>query len=406
MNLSNHASRTGTVASYLAVAAGIIALTGAHVRTAHAETVDIPVNKAVLVTAFNGALSGFRVKVHNLGSRKGDSWLSDKSYVLLPTGQRRSFKVPEQSFRFPKTNRHLKHYVKDFNSSSFKAHVDGSQLIFVAEFESEGEEVKGKCVRRGGPAWKRKWVECSFGIERDVHLNNSRVEIVVKPVAYNGSISYSVQKTKFKTDVSISNRLCKAAKGICGRIESWLDAKLTKAIVASMKASLSDRTVRSKVASVLRRSIPGIDPSWRVTRVTSSGNRFLVRVERPDQIDGRSVRSLALSKPSTRPQRCPAALRMSATINTKYAMKGTAYLQYENGKKSKAMKWQTNKPGKVTSKLVRNFKGKAGKNYPNLRTKLVATWKGIDGKTYKKSSNTVRHGLKCTKPKPGLTLGR
>ncbi|MEM7676110.1 MAG: hypothetical protein AAF449_08925, partial [Myxococcota bacterium] len=322
------------------------------------------------------------------------------------------FSVPEQSFRFPKTNRHLKHYVSDFSSSSMKVFADGAHLLFVVEFESQGEEIKGKCVRRGGVGKNRRWVECSLGMERDVHLNNARAEIKVAPVAYDGAVAYRVVGVKFRTDVDISNRLCKAAKGICGRIENWLNTKITQSIEKAMRDAFNDGKMKQRFADAVRgaagRFSPPIDPRWRVTKVRSSGRRFLVTVQRPDQVNGKSVRTLSLNKGSSPASvNCPAQVEMSATIDTKYAIKGTGYLVHENGKKGRRFDWRTNKPGKVTSKLVRSFKGKAGKTFNRLRSKLVVRWKGIDGKMHQKSSNFVRYRVACRSPTPGLgTAGR
>jgi hypothetical protein len=180
---------------------------------ARAKTVDIPVPKAAVATAFNAALSSTKIHLDSFGSKHGTSWHKDSSYVQLPNGAKKAFPISEYTFDITKY-RKLRYYVDDVNTSSIQVAINGSQIEVTAQFESQGEEIKAKCIRRR----LGKWNECSLDMERDIHRNNSILSMSLTPVAYNGSISYANPKVDFKTDLSIPNKLCQAFSGICSKI--------------------------------------------------------------------------------------------------------------------------------------------------------------------------------------------
>lgn len=395
-------TRILSLGTALAGAALSLALTGA----AHAEKIDIPVPKPVLVKALNAGLNGTRIHVHNYGPRNNWSWHLDQSYVLAPTGDKTAFPVPEFPYEVTKVDsRTLKYYVRDFDSSSITAFTSGDQIGIRVQFESAGEEIAARCVRRAGPAWDRHWKECTLDIERDIHLNNAQLGIAVTPVAYNGSISYGSPTAKFSADIKIANKLCNTFKGICGWIEGKIRAKMYPAIEKAMLTTLNKKSLKDSVAKSIRGAadmIKYLDPSWKVTAIRSQGSNYVVTVERPDQIDGNSVIALGMKADKAQSMTtCPAKVGLKAAITTKYAMKGTGYLQHEDGSKSATFNWQTTKPGLVISPTTRNFKGAAGKAFKNLSTKIVVKWKGIDGKTHTKTSAAANYGITCSKAAAG-----
>lgn len=398
--------KTTSLGTALAGTALVLTLTGA----AHAEKVDIPVPKAALVSAFNTALNGTRVHVHNYGPRNNWSWHQDQSYVLSPTGERKSFPVPEYAYKVTKAGRTLKYYVRDFDSSNISAFADGSKIGLTLQFESRGQEIAARCIRRAGPAWNRHWTECSLNIERDIHLNNARLDMAVMPVARNGSISYGSPTVRFRADIKIANKLCNTFKGICGWIEGKIRSKMYPAIESAMLSTLNNNNLKNAVANKIKSAagmIKYIDPAWKVTKVRSQGGNFLITVERPDQIDGNSVIALGMKADKRRNMTtCPAKIGLKAAITTEYAMKGTGYLVHEDGSKSRTFTWRTNKPGLVLSPTSRRFKGKAGKTFRGLWTKIVVRWKGIDGKTYTKTSRPDRYTVVCSRSAAGAIKAR
>ena len=374
-------------------------LTTAGVSTAvKAETLTIPVPKAAVVTAFNGALSTTKVHLDNYGSKHGTSWHKDSSYVLLG-GSKQNFSVPEQTFNVTKY-RKLRHYIDDMSTSNIQAVANGANIQVSAFFESQGEEVKGKCIRKRFGKWK----ECSLNMERDIHLNNAHVVMSLKPVAYNGSISFGSASASFKTDVKVASRLCQAFKGICKWIEGKIKNELTGQINKQFNNQLNSTALKNKVANSVKNA-PGIKKfikaNWKVTKVASSGANYLITVQRPDQINGTSVKSLKLKalKKVVRAS-CPAKVRFAATVSMKHTVKGKGWLRYENGKKSKVFNWGAGKNKTVKSNATRTIKAKAGKTKKGWAV-MVLKWKGTNGKMYTKKSNKAQFTVKCTRAVAG-----
>ncbi|NES77526.1 MULTISPECIES: hypothetical protein [Okeania] len=243
---------------------------------AYAKTVNVTVPKTAVAIAFNTAFSSTKVHLDNYGKKHGSSWHQDSSYVLLPNGAKESFLIPEYKHKVTKF-RQLKYYIDNMNTSSIQATINGSRIQATARFESQGEEIKAKCVRRRFG----KWGECKLKMERDIHLNNSILSMSLIPVAYNGSISYANPKVDFKTDLRIPNKLCQAFKGICSRIQNKIKGELTKNIETQLANGLNNPKVKDKVANSVKKSLAsrlGQYKNWKITKVSSNGNNFILNL--------------------------------------------------------------------------------------------------------------------------------
>lgn len=360
----------------------------------NAETVNIPVPKAVVVGAFNTALSGVKVHVDNYGSKQGTSWLSQQSYILLPDGSKKKFNIPEQTTDVTK-RRKWRHYINDFNSKEIQVAANGSQLEMTVHFESQGEEIKGKCIKTKLSGKKK---ECTLNMERDIHLNNSSIEVSLKPAAYNGSIAFSNVGAKFKTDLHIPNKLCQLFSGLCGKIESFIKSKIKNAIESNIKTQLNKSAVKKAVADKVKNALKGtIDPEWKVIDVASSGSNYVIKVQRPDTIDKNTVsinQFKAVKNVET--MSCPGNVSFNASITAKTKVAGTVWLEHENGKKSKVINWNMPKKGSNTSTLTREWDQKDFKQH-NGWSRMVLKWKGTDGKYVTKKSSKATFKRSCQK---------
>ncbi|MEL6462078.1 MAG: hypothetical protein AAFQ91_28220 [Cyanobacteria bacterium J06621_15] len=243
---------------------------------AHAKSIEVPIPKSVVSTAFNTALSSTKVRLDNYGRKRGTTWHQNSSFMLFPNGAKQAFPIDEYSYKITKYRR-LKYYLNDMNTSSIQTHINGSRLKTTLNFESQGEEVKGKCVRRRF----RKWKECSLKMERDIHLNNSRISMSFVPVAYDGSISYRNPIVDFKTDVRVPNRLCRTFKGICRKIEGRINNQLTKTVEQRFTNSLNNPKLKAKVAKSIKNSIRGRlgkYKNWKIVSIQSKGRNYVVRL--------------------------------------------------------------------------------------------------------------------------------
>jgi len=366
---------------------------------ARAETAHIKVPKTVVSTAFNAALASMKIKLDNYGAKHGTSWLDQQSTIVMPGGGTKTFSLPESEYDIG-SYRKLKHYIDDMSTTSLSAVVVGDRIVLNVQFESQGEEIKGKCVRR----LFGKWGECSLDMERDIHLDNSRIEMSVVPVAYKGSISIGSPQVDFKTDIKIASKLCQAFSGICGKIENRIKGEITKGIETAALAQLKSAGVRDAVANGVRNAVPFktlIDPKWTVKSVKSQGSDFVVTVERPDTIGADSVSTLSLKPVVPKlTTACPANVKLAATIKMKHAVSGTGRLTYEDGSTSNVFNWSAKKGQTVTSIVSRTVKGQPGKTKKGTAV-MKLSWKGTDGKTYTRSSNIAHFTVTCTKAAGG-----
>jgi hypothetical protein len=239
----------------------------------------VTIPKAVVVTAFNTALASTKVSANTLGKRQGKtSWYKNSSHILLPTGVKVPIPIPEYTTKITST-RKLRHYVHDMESTAIQATVAGKRVQVDIRFESGGEEIKTKCVRRR----LRKWDECTLEMKRDIHLNNTFLSVSVVPVAYKGSISYADPKVRFKTDVKIASQLCQAFKGICGMIEQMIKTKMTAKLESKVRTTFNRADMKQHVANAVKNApgVRGYLQGRKVLKVESKGNNFIVTLKDP-----------------------------------------------------------------------------------------------------------------------------
>jgi len=367
-----------------------------------AETVDIPVPKAAVVAAFNTALGGTKLHLDNYGSKQGTSWLSQSSYIILPDGSKKKFNISEQTTKV--TNRRFwRHYINDFNTKNINVIANGNKLEMTAYFESQGEEIKGKCIK--AKLISNKKVECKLKMERDIHLNNSQIMISLKPIAYNGSISFSNASATFKTDLKIPNKICQVFNGLCGKIENFIKFKIRSSVENTVKNELNKpgikKAVANKVKSLLKNKI---DPKWKVIKISSNSNKYIVRVQRPDTIDKNTV-SISSFKALKKNAniKCPGNIDFNATIKTKTKVSGKFWLEFENGKKSNTHNWNMSGKGSQTSKVSRSWNAKNFKANSGW-TRMALTWKDKKGKKYSKKSSKATFKRTCKKASGGKKL--
>ena len=361
----------------------------------HGETVKIDVPKAMVIAAFNTGLSGMGVKIDNYGPKHGTSWLKQESFVRMPDGSKKAFSIPEHTTNLTSI-RKWRHYVDDFNSNQLSAAAgDGVNLIFTINFESQGEEVKGKCLRK---KINGSWTECSLDMERDFHINNASVEVQVTLTPLSGAISYKNPQATFKADVSIPNKLCQLFGQLCKKIENLIYQGIQKAVQDALEAALNNNTIKNAVANAVKSKIQGvIDPAWQITNIESNGSNYRITVQRPDTIDQGSVSIQSFSVVQKNATiNCPGKVEFKATISTTTKVSGTVYLEHENGQKSGVHPWNMPKKGSATSSLSRTWTANDFKAHSGW-SRMVVKWKGTDGKTYSKTSGKASFTRTCSK---------
>ncbi len=376
--------------------------------TSATQTIAIP--KAAVAAAFNAALQGTQVRLDNYrgkhpkkeeSTNKNEvSWLSQESYVRLPGGQTYYFDVPEHSTKVGSLARYLRHYVSDMNSQSIQVGAHGSGLDFTLHFESQGREIKGKCIKRVG----KKWSPCTNKLDRDMQLDNAWVKVHLTPVAYQGGISFkpvSTQHVDFKGDLKILSKWCSIAKNLCQAIGNTIYGKLRSTVRQQIAQRLSSNALRAAVADQVKSKLNQIAPNWKVTKVKSQGNNYLVTVTYPVPIDGNtvSIKSFKVKK-AKQAMQCPGKVEFSATIHAKHrhGLSGKVWLEYLAPVKGagKKLNWSMNGKGAGSAtSIITQAWPKQGAGYVTGKTRLVVQWKGTNGKTYVRKSKPVVFQRRC-----------
>ena len=396
---------------------GLFIASPAHAST---ETVTVKIPKAVVVSAFNQFIQGTEIHVNNYGPKKGSgknlSWLSQQSAIHLPTGDELSFDIPEQVTTLKKKSdghviRIWRHYINDLNSSQINMTQHGDRLRLTIDFESQGEEIKGKCSKAKG-AKHKKWVGCiPTNMERDGELNNARLTIDLKPAAYQGGIAYeplSASDVDFQADLSFNSIWCNApiSGQICGMVEDQVYSTLRQRVRQAVRQVLNQ--ARGNVAGSVKSLIDEIQPNWQVTKVSSSGSDFAVTVQRPAMVGANtvSIKAFKVKQPKAA-MNCPGKVPFTATVAATHPVKGSLWLEYlapvpgTSGK----LNWNMPKKGSSTSTVEQwwNQKASLPVKYVTGKTRLVVSWKGSDGKTYIRKSAPVTFQRSCTSGPGGWT---
>jgi len=380
------------------------------------KTVELP--KSVITTTLNQVLASTKIVVDNYGSKKGTSWHSDQSYILLPNGKTIKFKIPEYKTDITK-KRKWRHYINDLASQQINIYAKNNAFVLEIIFESQGEEIKGKCLKK---KITKKWAECTLKMERDIQLNNARLEIPFKITARKGGISMTKVGATFKADMKIPNKLCQMVKKICNAITGYIYKNLKSTIESQVKkalsnpafldyqASMTKKALNNQLTSNLAKLFAGIKPkSLSITQVKSKGSNYAITVNFPDIIHPKSV-NIVQFKPSKKNQaiKCPGNVEFIAAIKTDVATKGQVWIESLSPDKysSKKQNWSMNKAGEAKSKLNLPWKPKSKKKV-SATARLAVSFKLSNGKLHKVYSKPVKFTRQCqsTMKIKGLSVG-
>jgi hypothetical protein len=396
-------SRTTTSIRLAAAAAVAVAAFVAGTGTAAAETVSIPVPKVVVVGALNTVLAGMQVHLDGYGSKHKDgrylSWLErDASTVSIAGVGTTRFSAHEEIDKKTTKTRRLRAYVSSIDTTAIAASIDGSAIRLAAMFESGGDEVKIKCLRYRvlKKDWKDECVIPSLA-GKSLQIDDALLQARLRPVAHDGSISFEPDDVDFDATIKAGG-LCGALDGLCTRITDYKD-KLRNQVEEITFDLLDDGDLRDLVAARVRDALEAagiLQPDWKVVAVQDAGSSWSITVERPDQIDGHSVKILGFAPLTANvPHTCPVNVGFEATVWTQYALSGRVWLQHDNGTTSPKLDWSAGKNAVSESTIARLFNGSDGVSYPNRWSRLVVEWRDQKGTVYTATSGKAIFKVTC-----------
>ena len=375
-------------------------------------TLSLP--KTLVANVLNQSFSKTEVLIDNYGAKHGNSWLEQNSYIRLPDGETRHFNIAEQVTRITKW-RQWKHYVDDLRSQSVSVTAQGQGLRFLITFESQGEEIKGKCLRNGK--------ECKLKMERDIHVDNARLSVDIQPVPLNNSVGFLVGDVDFSASLKIPNKLCQAVKKICDKIEGKIYKELKSQLEKTVRNELMRDKLRKQVAANIRPQIQaslspllklrfgGYEPKpWEIIAIRDNGSQYQVTIRHPEVIDAGSVRIKQFKvKVPKQVLSCPANVEYVASIETDAAISGSAWVEYLHPSLGKLVrdpgnfKWSTQGKGTATSVIYSKWIAPKGV-WKTSEARLALSWKGSNGQTHTLKSPLVTFQRKCSKTAGQITF--
>lgn len=400
-----------------AIAASLLALACGPVS---AETREILVPKSVLVSAFNAWLAGAEINLDNWGGFRGEgggTWHVDASFVSFPSGGRRSIDLP-RSPTVQTAGRRFNAYVNDMASRTIDVKLDGELIKGRLFFESAGDEIKVGCVNR------RRDEPCKAHLLKHTgQIDNAHVFAWLRPTFDGARLGVKPVDLKLDFDFTLDSWILDNMKNVAEHfvdIKGLVEGKARGAFFEALGARETQRALTldlnevalARLTDALRPRLGDAVADFVARRVSidavrDRGSSVGVTFRYPDIVTADSVRVVAFA-PKSRQLRatCPFNFGFDATIDTKTAASGTAWVEGRRGRRQSAVVgWQMPKAGRATSAIARRISGDPGDSAARM-SRLVVSWKDSAGSTQLARSPLVRYDTTCLSSGsgPGLTI--
>ncbi len=222
------------------------------------EAIRLPLygNNGVL-SLINLVIGSARIRLHNYGDASGRE--RQESFIQV-AGETQRFSIPSVFFENPPLIPNVKCFINDFNSSRIRVEMDNrwrNRFDMHVEFESAGHEIKCVCPSLS-----------SDDCVPDVNVDGLRYHILLEPIAYDGSIAFSLSDVRMDVgriqgtgvcDVPVLREICDA--------QGYQD-RIRRELLSAVRRIFDDPGLRQRFADRFR-------PLLRGTRVRE------VRIEGP-----------------------------------------------------------------------------------------------------------------------------
>ena len=146
-------------------------------------------------------------------------------------------------FVYKKPGHNWKYYLNDVNSQVTRVRYSKKHYYFTIEFESDKNEVKGKC-----PGCVKRFRDSRAP---DIHWRNPKIEVKLIPVAFNNSLSFDAVDVeilgKFETNGAI--------KAALPSIIIHFKKQIKKAVRSQIKQVLNSSQVKPLLANAFKNEI-------------------------------------------------------------------------------------------------------------------------------------------------------
>ena len=425
-----------------AVRAAVLAAGIAAAAPAAAETATVPIPRETLRQAFADAFGQADLKLDNFGPKQGNSWLQQQSHLRIGT-ETVPLSLPHLQFELNVGTALRKwfFYLDEIHADSMSVDwKDNQRLRLRIRLEKEGEEIKGRCIRRKIDG---DWKECAGIVDRDGHIRRAgglpRFDLHFRPVAYEGGLAPAadIGAHTLKGGVFFSSQFCNFS-ALCGALTASFNSiyvpglpKWTAEALATPGARRAvARRTRQRLAPVVEQAILQKDKakptSWEITGLKYENDRFVATVSytlppprmplpKKAQIVPFVQKAETTVKPATYRDRCPARFVVEGRVKVAYPGKISYRYVTDRGERSGLRQkafikagtytlapWQ-HTPKRPISKTYAIGPGKSGPRTGWYRLEIVsATPKAGAVPAGKRKGNKVAWRDECRRiPTPG-----
>ena len=162
----------------------------------------------------------------------------DKDYGFIEImGNRQNLNFEEFNVRSIKNT--WVYSLNDINSQITRVKYQDNRYLMTIEFEHDGNEIKGICPRCLGSDDNRA---------PDINWNNPALQIVLKPMAYDNSFTFEVEKVNMLGDFEINSKI----KFFLPALTVFFRNKMQDKFRTQMQNTFNSDTVKRMLAEVFR----------------------------------------------------------------------------------------------------------------------------------------------------------
>ena len=162
----------------------------------------------------------------------------DKDYGFIEMmGNRQN--VDFEEFRVRSVKNTWVYTLNDINSRLTRVKYQNNRYVMTIEFERDGSEIKGVCPGCLGDDDRRA---------PDINWNDAALQIILKPIAYDNSFTFEIEKVNMLGDFEINSKL----KFFLPSLTVFFRNKMQDKFKAQMQETFNSNTVKRMLAEVFR----------------------------------------------------------------------------------------------------------------------------------------------------------
>jgi len=354
------------------------------------KVIEVPTEK--VVAASRELFSGLDLKIDNYGGKKKSHWYRQESQMTLPNGQSIHFDVPRFHLQFitPVGRRYWHYFINELELDRTRVVPAKDGIKLVMEFESAGNEIKGKCTRR---TFNGK-DNCEYRGSRDIQLDNARATVYLRPDRVKGRLGFAPIRPKdvgFNADIKVPKGLCRTINAMtwasyamgafaenlagqhfanqCQKVRKLLAKSVADLVTSRLRQALNRPDVREHMAAFLTNELKLLpDKNWQVASVTNAGSHYRIalakgkgksptsgkapkppRAPKPAQPSPKPRPPVSIVEFTARPKvligQCPGVIRFTGKVKSMRKGQVRYYFENDRGVRSGVYALKFDKPG-------------------------------------------------------------